>query len=499
MGAALSFLSVCGLASTGLSCASSIMSACCCAARSGSAEITPRAAKGGYFSLLAISAILGGVALHYGDQIGYLADIPSLKDACGDLPSDAASACYATSIVLRLSLACGLFFSVFALAGTVSSTIFRGWWGLKVLLWFAAVVGCFWVPDVDINNFAKFAVACSAVFLFAMAVMLVDACYSLQEWVSSKMDATDAVLSTHYDTIGICQNKWRVLYLAATLVTFVGALIGVGYLYKFSTNQPGTTCNYNVAFLSITLVTAIVYTVLSAVECLSPQGSKGLLMPSLLFAYCTWLVWSAIEHNPDDACNPVAATADSTAASIVGIVVAALSLCWTAFSAERSLPHIMDAAPQEDPSGSAEGATATEYTALRRGSAGSKPGGTGGAGSSSGDGGGAAADEASGAGKAASEYRDEEEGGDRKPLAANPTAAAADTPLQRFVFLFILVVASAYMAMVLTNWATGTESAIGTRATAGNMWVQISAQWAAVALYTWTLIAPAVCTNRDFS
>jgi hypothetical protein len=498
MGAALSALSVCSMAATGLSCCSSITGACCCAARSGSAEITPRAAKGGYFGLLAVSAILGGIALHYGDQIGYLADIPALKDACGALPGPAASTCYATSVVLRLSLACGLFFSLFAVVGTLSSTVFRGWWGLKVLLWFAAVAGCFFVPDADINNFAKYAVACSSIFLFAMAVMLVDACYTAQAWISAKMDAIDAVLSTHYDSIGLCQNKWRLAYLAATLLAFVGAFVGIGYLYKFSVNQPGTTCSSNVGFLSVTLVTAVIYTVLSAVECLSPQGSRGVLMPSLMFAYCTWLVWSAIEHNPDAACNPVASTQDSTAASIVGIVVAALSLCWTAFSAERSLPKLLSSGVGSAGSRtSGDDADASEYTSLRKSSAGGGGGGSGRGGS-----GADAADEEAGAGKSAAEYRDADgshASDDNKPLASNAAAAAADTPAQRFLYLFILVVASAYMAMVLTNWATSTENAMDTRASAGNMWVQIGAQWAAVLLFSWTLVAPALCPGRDFS
>jgi len=31
------------------------------------------------------------------------------------------------------------------------------------------------------------------------------------------------------------------------------------------------------------------------------------------------------------------------------------------------------------------------------------------------------------------------------------------------------------------------------------MWVQIGSQWAVIALYLWTLVAPMCCPGRDFS
>ena len=65
--------------------------------------------------------------------------------------------------------------------------------------------------------------------------------------------------------------------------------------------------------------------------------------------------------------------------------------------------------------------------------------------------------------------------------------------------VFILV--TCYFAMVLTNWAT-VQSRYGL-ATANSgtaaMWLQASGQWVALSMYAWSLIAPKLFLDRDFS
>ena len=65
--------------------------------------------------------------------------------------------------------------------------------------------------------------------------------------------------------------------------------------------------------------------------------------------------------------------------------------------------------------------------------------------------------------------------------------------------VFILV--TCYFAMVLTNWAT-VQSRYGlSTANSGTaaMWLQASGQWVALAMYAWSLIAPKLFPDRDFS
>ena len=69
------------------------------------------------------------------------------------------------------------------------------------------------------------------------------------------------------------------------------------------------------------------------------------------------------------------------------------------------------------------------------------------------------------------------------------------------VFHLMFAFASAYLAMVLTGWTWGTHSnwELEIDKGAGSLWVKIAAQWVCVALYTWTVIAPIVLPDRDFS
>ena len=66
-------------------------------------------------------------------------------------------------------------------------------------------------------------------------------------------------------------------------------------------------------------------------------------------------------------------------------------------------------------------------------------------------------------------------------------------------FHFVMVLASMYMGMLLTNWATdlsddSKEFELGNQ----NVWVNMVTQWVVFALYIWTMIAPRCFPDRDF-
>ncbi|EQC31614.1 hypothetical protein SDRG_10781 [Saprolegnia diclina VS20] len=63
-------------------------------------------------------------------------------------------------------------------------------------------------------------------------------------------------------------------------------------------------------------------------------------------------------------------------------------------------------------------------------------------------------------------------------------------------FHCIMLFSGLYMAMALTNWGVGTGESDTQRV---SMWVQIASQWATTLLFTWTLLAPLVLPDRDFS
>ncbi|KAG9328830.1 hypothetical protein JZ751_010231 [Albula glossodonta] len=66
-------------------------------------------------------------------------------------------------------------------------------------------------------------------------------------------------------------------------------------------------------------------------------------------------------------------------------------------------------------------------------------------------------------------------------------------------FHFCLFLASLYIMMTLTNWYTPDTSTQAMLSTMPAVWVKISSSWLGLALYLWTLVAPLILTNRDFS
>jgi hypothetical protein len=79
---------------------------------------------------------------------------------------------------------------------------------------------------------------------------------------------------------------------------------------------------------------------------------------------------------------------------------------------------------------------------------------------------------------------------------ASQDAEAMRGTLQEVSLVFIL--ASCYYAMALSNWATfQSDSDISNPRTGrASYWLQASAEWICLMMYTWALIAPKVFPDR---
>lgn len=67
------------------------------------------------------------------------------------------------------------------------------------------------------------------------------------------------------------------------------------------------------------------------------------------------------------------------------------------------------------------------------------------------------------------------------------------------MFHFMLFSASLYIMMTLTNWYSPDANFQSMTSKWPAVWVKISSSWVCLLLYVWTLVAPLVLTNRDFS
>mmetsp|Transcript_17731 Transcript_17731/g.46144 ORF Transcript_17731/g.46144 Transcript_17731/m.46144 type:complete len:395 (-) Transcript_17731:338-1522(-) len=90
----------------------------------------------------------------------------------------------------------------------------------------------------------------------------------------------------------------------------------------------------------------------------------------------------------------------------------------------------------------------------------------------------------------ASEMRHEEDGGGEEELNFSPS-----------LFHLMFTLASAYLAMLLTawDWQRAANGEFEADKGVASLWVKIAAQWVCVLLYIWTVIAPVVLPDRDFS
>jgi hypothetical protein len=87
-------------------------------------------------------------------------------------------------------------------------------------------------------------------------------------------------------------------------------------------------------------------------------------------------------------------------------------------------------------------------------------------------------------------------------LGASGGGGGEDEPLpyRPDVFHLVYALASMYMAMLFTNWqisANTSKFELGTGW--ASTWVTMGSKWFCELLYLWTVIAPAVLKNRDFS
>ena len=66
-------------------------------------------------------------------------------------------------------------------------------------------------------------------------------------------------------------------------------------------------------------------------------------------------------------------------------------------------------------------------------------------------------------------------------------------------FHFVFALASVYLSMVVTHWGTKNHSsAWSTDKGTTSKWVNLSASWVTLLIYSWTLFAPKILPDREF-
>jgi serine incorporator 1/3 len=261
----------------------------------------------GYLVLASVSYVLrsySGTALDFGP-----ADGCSETGVCGPLA------------VLRLSFGSAIFFATMAvlLLGVKSKdsprvVLHTGLWPFKLLLWGGLAGSTFAMPNGVFEVWQEIARVFAAIFIVLQLIILLEFVYAINEWLLERDDAFA-----------------RVMLVASTLLLIVGSIVGLGFLYTYW--APNGGCSLNIFFITFALILFLLYAFIS----ISPWRveSAGLLTSAVVFCFCTYYTWSALQSQPPGECTP-SGDGGGSAVRIIGFIIALLAMGITTVNSGRS-------------------------------------------------------------------------------------------------------------------------------------------------------------------
>lgn len=444
-------LGLCSAAQLACCCGSAACSLCCTACPSCRNSTSTRIM---YAIMLLAGTIVGCIFLAPGLQT-VLKDVPFCSNSSATsshlIPKDYMVNCEAAvgyMAVYRVCFALSIFFFLMALImiGVKNSKDHRagiqnGFWGLKYLVVIGGTVGAFFIPESWFGpTWMYVGLIGGLFFIVVQLVLIIDFAHSWAEsWVTN-FEETQS-------------RKWYALLMIAMLACFALALTGIILLYIYFTKADG--CALNKFFISINLVLCVIVSIISVLPAVQDaQPKSGLLQAAAVTLYTIYLTWSSLASNPDRECNPGFLLMGKKenkvgfdSESIVGLVI---WMCCVLYSSLR-----------------------TASSGNRMISSSSDP-------------------------EQALVKQSSEDGGKESENKVWDNEEEACAYSWSF-FHFMFALATLYVMMTLTNWYSPNSSLETLNANAASMWVKIISSWICLGIYVWTLIAPIVLPDRDFS
>ncbi len=363
----------------------------------------------------------------------------------GECPEDQDMQCFGISAVYRISLAL-VVLHVFVLFWLLfrngcSKRFNEGLWFFKILLVVVSFIVFFFVKNSVFETYSKVIMVLSLVFLFFQIIMIIDLSY---KWGSAWVKKYDAGKTGYmYPLIGF------------SLILYGAAGYGIVRSYMWFKG-----CGIGTLGVSVTLGLIVLATLFIFFKT-HPTGS--LLTTGVVAAYSVFLTWSGLSNMPDT-CNPLLDKESATIAQIVfGLLVIIIALIYTSVGKAKTSSEL------------SEGGVSIAQGAL-------------------------ANDEG-----AEVAYRDEERGAENAKQIKKEEIPKDDMRMYKdnnFIYFHIIMIfASFYVAMILTNWgqpAIDGQTFIEFKSSKLSMWIKLGAAWTTLGLYNWTLIAPRILRNRQF-
>ncbi|MCO5608086.1 hypothetical protein L7F22_062292 [Adiantum nelumboides] len=303
-------------------------------------------------------------------------------------------------------------------------SVHHGGWTAKLIGWFLLSILMFFLPNGVITAYGILSIFGSGLFLLVQVLILLDFTHNWNAaWVAKD------------------EQFWYVALLVASVISYLGTFTLSGFLYYWF-NPSGESCSLNVFFITMTLILAAGFCILS----LHPKVNGSLLPAAVISLYCTYVCYTGLSSEPRDYdCNGLHNHSAAVSAStlVLGMSTTILSVVYSAVRAGSSTTFL---SPPSSPRGASQ-------PLLESGN------------------------------------REE----DNKRDEPRPVS---------YVYSFfhvIFALASMYSGMLLTGWTTaGQDSEELVDVGWPSVWVRVCTEWLTAGLFIWSLIAPIVFPDRDF-
>ena len=331
---------------------------------------------------------------------------------------------------------------IVSLRNNFAAAFHDGCWGAKFLIVAGILIASLWIPnDPVMEGYLEFARIVSIFFLMYQALLILVLAYSLNDLLVSNVENEG----------GSAFSCSGIILIVIFVLTTGGNITWLVFQYIEFGNEG---CGANLTFLIISTILGVF---MYGIVLVRTRKDASMLTSSIVWSYQLFLQWSAMASSPDTQCNPYTNSAGNTTAEIIlGLFFTFLALLIIGGSTTKSddatltgdmASHMME---KEEPQGG-------QYSKVDLESTGTK-------------------------------INSEE-------AHVFPISTAT------IVFQALMVLASVYYSMLMTNW--GNPSVMDD--TYGffsnnymSYWVQMSALWISQALYIFSLTAPLCFPNRDF-
>mmetsp|Transcript_96915 Transcript_96915/g.221952 ORF Transcript_96915/g.221952 Transcript_96915/m.221952 type:complete len:462 (-) Transcript_96915:117-1502(-) len=350
--------------------------------------------------------------------------------------------CRGNAMVLRVSCALTIYFLINTCITKVDPSFYNEQMGSKAIIIVFLMVACIFIPNYvfNLNFFAWVARLCGFAYIVVQQLVLIDLAYHYND--------------KFYNGEPLLGVPGWVYLIVWSILGFGLAITGWVLMYIY------WECGVAVAFITVTVVGSLILLVVQlAVE--SEQGT--LFTTATVTCYATYLLYSALSAVPSTSCNPVATNDHNGLQAGLGLVVVSASIGYVTYSSSNTVKRWEQSKTNQN-----DRARTNDLITGGRGQV-------------------VAQEDVEGvAGHVNSDTQMPNE--------------LAGTYWKSNLMLCLM---SMYVGMVLTGWASTKPEVEGTtvsqRQGEAAQYLQITGQWLAMLLYLWTIIAPKLFPDRDFS